>query len=108
MEWQVNLVKAVCQCSSRFVSGTIVRVPECVHALLRQNRHCSRVSFACNFSTHVNDTHLFVALNDDRIEETVSFKMSQDFLRQVIITTFPAHMKLITTPLRVSTNVMHG
>ena len=55
----------------------------------RKSKHCSRVSFACNFSTHVNDTHLFVVLNDDRIEETVSFKMSQDFLRQVLITSFP-------------------
>ena len=35
-------------------------------------------------------TFLLVALNDDRIEETVSFKMSQDFLRQVLITTFPS------------------
>ena len=47
------------------------------------------VSFACNFSTHVNDTHLFVTLNDHWVEETVSFKMSQDFLRQVLITSFP-------------------
>ena len=58
----------------------------------RNSQHWSRISFGCNFSTHVNDTHLFVALNDDRIEETVSFKkkMSQDFLRQVLITTFPS------------------
>ena len=55
----------------------------------RESQHCSRVSFACNFSTHVNDTHLFVALKGDWIEETVSFKMSQDFLRRVLITTFP-------------------
>ena len=53
-----------------------------------KSSHFSRVSFACNFSAHVNDTHLFVALNDDWIEETVSFKMSQDFLRQVVVTTF--------------------
>ena len=75
----------------------------------RESFHCSRVSFACNFSAHVNDTHLFVALKDDWIEVTVSFKLLQGFLRQVLITTFPrAHMKLITTPLGVSTNVMHG
>ena len=30
-----DLLKAVCQCSSRFVSGSIVRVPESVRALLR-------------------------------------------------------------------------
>ena len=40
MEWQVKLLKAVCQCPSRFVFGSIVRVLECVRALLRQN-HCS-------------------------------------------------------------------
>ena len=40
MEWQVKLLKAVCKCSSRFVSGSIVRVPECVRALLRQTQ-CS-------------------------------------------------------------------
>ena len=56
----------------------------------RESQHCSRVSFKCNSSTHVNDTNLFVALKDDRIKETVSFKMSQDFLRQVLITTFPS------------------
>ena len=55
----------------------------------RESQHCSRVSFACKFSAHINDTHLLVALNDDWIEETVSFKMSQDFLRQVLITAFP-------------------
>ena len=97
----MKLLKAVCQCSSRFVSGSIVRVPACVRVLLRQtccsddlfwhkSSYCSRVSFACNFSTHVNDTHLFVALNDHWIQETVSLKMSQDFLRQVLITTFPS------------------
>ena len=42
------------------------------------------------FSTHVNDTHLFVALKDHLIEETISFKMTQDFLRQGLITTFPS------------------
>ena len=57
--------------------------------LWRKSQHCSRVSFACNFSTHVNDTHLFVTLNNYWIEETISFKMSKDFLRQVLITTFP-------------------
>ena len=40
MERQVKLLKAVCQCSARFVSGSIVWVPECVRALLRQTR-CS-------------------------------------------------------------------
>ena len=54
----------------------------------RESQHCSRVSFACNFSAHVNDTHLFAALNDDLVEETVSFRMSQDFLRHVLITSF--------------------
>ena len=94
MEWQVKLLKAVCQCSSQFVFRSIVRVPECVSALLRQTR-CSDdffgatcVSFAGNFSEHINDSHFFVALKVDWIEETVSFKMSQDFLRQVLITTF--------------------
>ena len=53
-------------------------------------QHRSRLSFACNFSAHVNDSRLFVALNDDWIEETVSFKMSQNFTRQVLITTFPS------------------
>ena len=57
---------------------------------LRKSSYCSRVSFACNFSTHVNDTHLFVALNDHWIEETISFNMSQDFLRQILVTTFPS------------------
>ena len=33
---------------------------------------------------------LFVALNDHWIEETISFKMSQDFLRQTLVTTFPS------------------
>ena len=37
-----------------------------------------------------NDAHLFVASKDDWIEETVSSKMSQDFLRKVLITTFPS------------------
>ena len=96
----MKLLKAVRQCSSRFVSGQIVRVPECVRVLLRQTR-CSDDLFLAEIvtlfsrfvrvqlSTHVNDTHLFVALNDHLIEETVSFKMSQDFLRQILITTFP-------------------
>ena len=38
MEWQVKLLKVVRQCSSQFVSGSIVRVPVCVRALLRQTR----------------------------------------------------------------------
>ena len=54
----------------------------------RESQHWSRVSFACNFSTHVSDHYLFVALYNHWIEETVSFKMSHDFLRQVLITTF--------------------
>ena len=40
MEWQVKLLKVVRKCSSQFVSGSIVRVPVCVRALLRQTR-CS-------------------------------------------------------------------
>ena len=40
MEWQVKLLKVVRQCSSKFVSGSIVRVPICVRAELRQTR-CS-------------------------------------------------------------------
>ena len=79
MEWQVKLLKAVCQCLSRFVSGSIVRVPECVRARSR-----------ATFSARVNDTDLFVAWKDGWIEETVSFKMSQDFLRQFLITPFPS------------------
>ena len=85
MEWQVKLQKVVRQCSSQFVSGSTVRVPVCVRALLRQTR-CSDDFFLAlivtlfsrfvrvNFSTYVNDTHLFVALNDHWIEETISFK----------------------------------
>ena len=56
----------------------------------RESQHCSLVSFACNFSADVNETHLFVASNDDRIEVTISFTMSEDFLRQVLITAFPS------------------
>ena len=47
-------------------------------------------TFACNFSARVNDTDLFVAWKDGWIEETVSFKMSQDFLGQFLTTTFPS------------------
>ena len=54
----------------------------------RESQHSSRLSFACKFSAHVDDTHLFVALKDDWIEETVSFNMSQDFLRKVLVSTF--------------------
>ena len=50
MEWQVKLLKAVCQCSSQFVSGSIVRVPEYVRALLRQTR-CSDDLFLARIST---------------------------------------------------------
>ena len=48
------------------------------------------VSFSCNFSTRVNDTHLFVALNDHWIEETTSFKKSKNFLTQILMTTCPS------------------
>ena len=34
--------------------------------------------------------YLFVSLNDHGIEETISFKMLQDFLRQIFVTTFPS------------------
>ena len=44
MEWHVTMLKAVCQCSSRYVSDSIVRVPVCVRAQLRQTR-CSDGSF---------------------------------------------------------------
>ena len=37
---QVKLLKVACQCSSQFVSGGIVRVPECVRVQFRQIR-CS-------------------------------------------------------------------
>ena len=40
MEWKVKLLKVVRQCSSQLVSRSIVRVPVCVRALLRQTR-CS-------------------------------------------------------------------
>ena len=56
----------------------------------RESLHYSRLSFACNVSAHVNDAHLCVALKDDWIDEPTSFKMSQDFLRQVLINTFPS------------------
>ena len=66
------LLKAVCQCSFRFVSDGIVRVLGCDRALLRQN-HCSDDSFlaqivtmfssflARRFSAHLNETHVFAA-----------------------------------------------
>ena len=97
MEFRASIGMAFCrrdQCSPRFVSGSIVRVPRCVRALLRQIR-CSDDLFLAQiltlFSRFVrvqlfNDTHLFVALKDDWIEETVSLKMTQDCLRQVLIT----------------------
>ena len=50
MQWHVKLLKPVCQCSSRFVSGNIVRVPDCVRALLRQTR-CSDDFFLASVST---------------------------------------------------------
>ena len=50
MEWQVKLLKTVWQCSSRFVSCSIVRVPECVRVLLRQTR-CSDDFFGANLNT---------------------------------------------------------
>ena len=51
MEWQVTLLKAVCQCSSRSVSDSTVPVsPECVRALLRQIR-CSDDSFLAQILT---------------------------------------------------------
>ena len=116
---QMKLLKAVCQCSSRFVSGTSC---ESLHvsvycfdkpaALMtcfwRKSLHCSGVSFACNFSTHVNDTHLFVALNDRWIEETTSFKMSQDFLRQILVTTFPSAHEADHYSTERFPNVIHG
>ena len=101
MEWQVKLLKVVRQCSFQFVSGSIVRVPVSVRALLRQTR-CSDDLFLAQivtlFSRFVRvqlfytrlGTHLFVALNDHWIEETNSFKTSQDFLRQILVTTFPS------------------
>ena len=46
MEWQVKLLKVVRQCSSQFVSGSIVRVPERVRALLRQTRCSDDLSLA--------------------------------------------------------------
>ena len=93
------MLKAVCQSSSRFVSDSIVRVPVCIRVLLRQTR-CPDDLFLAQiltlFRSRATFLHKsmilisFVALNDDRIEETVSFTMSQDFLRQVLITTFPS------------------
>ena len=65
MERQVKLLKVVRQCSSQFVSGSIVRVPVCVRALLRQTRCSDDLFFGANrntvlafrsrgnFSTHV-------------------------------------------------------
>ena len=50
MEWQVKLLKVVRQCSSQFVSGDIVQVPVCVHALLRQTR-CSDDLFMAQIVT---------------------------------------------------------
>ena len=46
----------------------------------RESQHGSRVSFACVFSAHINDTHFFVAFKGDWIEETVSFKNVAGFL----------------------------
>ena len=45
MEWQVKLLKAVCQCSSRYVSGSIVRVPESVRVLRQLVAFRSRATF---------------------------------------------------------------
>ena len=47
------LLNAVCQCSSRFVSDSIVRVPVCVRALLRQTR-CSDHFLAQIFTPFVS------------------------------------------------------
>ena len=101
MEWQVKFLKLyasvrldlslVASCESLNVSvhcfNKTIALMTC---FWRESLNCSCVSFACNCSAHVNDTHLFVALKGDWIEETVSFKMSQDFLRQVLINTFPS------------------
>ena len=61
---------------------------------LRTDLHLSKPCFVptrwSSDDTHVNDTHLFVALKDQWIEETIRFKMSQDFLRQILVTTFPS------------------
>ena len=50
MEWQVKLLKVVRQCSSQIVSGSIVRVPVCVRALLRQTS-CSDGLFLAQIVT---------------------------------------------------------
>ena len=63
-------------CSARHCSSSHVRKPLSVRGVA--------VPRCLDSSAHVNDTHLFVALNDDWIEEIVNFKMSQDFLRQVL------------------------
>ena len=50
MEWQVKLLKVARQCSSQFVSGSIVRVPVCVRVLFRQTR-CSDDLFLAQIET---------------------------------------------------------
>ena len=45
------MLKAVCQCSSRFVSDSIVRVPVCVRVLLRQTRCSGGLFFGANLYT---------------------------------------------------------
>ena len=79
-----EIAEAVCQCSSQFVSGCIVRVPECVRARLRQTR-CSDDLFLAQIlilflrfvRVQLFCIHQF-ALKDDWIEQTVRLKMSQD------------------------------
>ena len=87
----VSILCLVASCESLNVSVHCFEKPVALMTCFwRESQHCSRVSFACNFSAHVNDIHLCVAVKDDWIEETVSFKMSRDFPRQVLITTFPS------------------
>ena len=68
----------------------------------------SRLSRA-SFPAHVCDTHLFVALHNHGIEEALGLEMTKEFSRQVLISPRSSrHMKLVTAPLRTSTNVVHG
>ena len=78
----------------------IVRDLGCDRALHRQI-HCSDDLFfgahrntvlaflsRASFSAHANDTHLFIALYNHWIEKTAGIKMTKDFSRQVLVSSY--------------------
>ena len=77
-------------CESLYVS--VYRFDETIALMTcfrRKSQHCSRLSLARKFSAHINDTDLFVALYNHWIEETVGLELTQNFLRQLLISAFP-------------------